>query len=85
MENKTGSAAERGRKIGRVYLSCAECVVLSWRARNHLTSVMEAGCGVKLGTVANGPVITQLYIRCAAFTQRLQNRAGRQPKIETPN
>lgn len=66
-------------------MSCAERVLLSCGARNHQTSVMEAGCRVKLSTVANGPVITQLYIRCAAFTQRQQNKAGRQPKIETPN
>lgn len=31
--------------------------VLSWRARNHLTSVMDAVCRVKLSAVANGPVI----------------------------
>lgn len=65
--------------------ACAERVLLSCGARNHLPSVMEAGCRVKLSAVANGPVITQLYIRCAAFTQRQQNKAGKNPKIETPN
>lgn len=83
MERKTGNRKTRERDCESV--CCAECVMLSWRARNHLTSVMEAGCRVKLSTVANGPVITQLYIRCAAFTERQQNKAGRQPKIETPN
>lgn len=65
-----------------------ECVFLSLaelEAWNRLTSVMDPARRVKLSTVANGPVITLLYIRCAAVSQRQQNRAGRQPKIEEPN
>lgn len=63
-----------------MYLSCAECVVLSSRARNHLTSVMEAGSRVKLSTVANGPVITQLYIRCAAFFSKAAKQGWKKTK-----
>lgn len=61
-------------------------VVLSWRARNHLTSVMDAGCRVKLSAVANGPVIaTALHSPRCLQLKGSKNKTGRRPKIETPN
>lgn len=60
--------------------------VLSWRPRNHLISVMDAGCRVKLSAVANGPVIaTALHSPRCLQLKGSENKTGRGPKIETPN
>lgn len=87
MERRDGEMERKTKGNGRqnVRVRVRACV-LSWRARNHLTSVMDAGCRVKLSAVANGPVIaTALHSPRCLQLKGSKNKTGRRPKIETPN